>query len=155
MNREIKFRAWDKRFNILADVAYLGIGFGANESYNGYDGEPCKPNLCREDILQLKENEGLSLCVGTLARDFIIMQYTGLKDFEGKEIYEGDILEQRGVYYDGKPYFLREIIPSDDSEKQFSCGCCETVFGYCIPSDISKYKIIGNVFETPELLKEE
>ena len=82
-----------------------------------------------------------------------IMQYTGLKDKNGKEIYEGDIVkwdnvskfrneryEHRGVvrYSNGSYYPL----PKDDE--------CEDDY---YSNYVENYEVIGNIYENPELLE--
>jgi len=73
-----------------------------------------------------------------------VMQYTGLKDKNGVEIYEGDILD-----FDEKEWgdkFEPEAVPSMDKMiKEWPlCGS---------PSDVAEWRaVIGNIYENPELL---
>jgi len=82
-----------------------------------------------------------------------LMQYTGLKDKNGKEIYEGDILiplKPSGVWID-KPI---EVQFKEDTEKP--CGECSPTYGWNIYSSMAnEFEIIGNIYENTELLNEE
>lgn len=70
-NREIKFRAWHKDFKRLKLIE--GFRF---------------PNKNNIDVNILN-----GVTIRYMKSDIVLMQYTGLKDKNGKEIYEGDIVE--------------------------------------------------------------
>lgn len=118
--REIKFRAWlndDKRMVNILALDFLHKTWIAHK------------DLC-----------------GSFD-DIELMQYTGLKDKNGKEIYEGDIIKCKigNVDFKGYVYFYGgrfEFIDfEDDEETEFLCYCDEP-------------EVIGNTYENPELLEE-
>lgn len=67
-----------------------------------------------------------------------VMQYTGLKDKNGKEIYEGDIME-----YDHHGDHNLSVV-------EFDYGSFEW---YPYYMDSTDFELIGNIYENPELLK--
>ncbi|AUM66427.1 hypothetical protein C0R09_18925 [Brevibacillus laterosporus] len=79
-----------------------------------------------------------------------IMQYTGLKDRNGKEIYEGDIL--KGKIYDYSPAkrFIGVL------EYGYSGFLIKGVKQYkgMIDHPNAIYEVIGNIYENPELMEE-
>lgn len=88
----------------------------------------------------------------------IVEQYTGLKDKNGREIYEGDIVEQFvcGVHnFKGKKCGRSTIWQVRWNEKE----CCfelhylrGSLFGDSMMSDGDEYEVIGNIHENPELV---
>ena len=101
------------------------------------------------------------------AEDLVLMQSTGLKDKNGKEIFEGDILEIQGIRMVVK-FGSYEYIESSKSNGH-TLGVVYDGLGFyveCInaadPDRISPFEpktlkesyVIGNRFETPELLED-
>ena len=122
MNREIKFRAWDNVNNQMLDVQELNF---EDCFYGGYT---TVRTTMYSDYFDIREMP--------------IMQYTGLHDKNGKEIYEGDIL--KGTFY-GFPipeYDYVFQIYWDEKEKGFMAS-------YFEPSEC---EVIGNIYDNPELL---
>jgi hypothetical protein len=76
-----------------------------------------------------------------------IMQYTGLHDKNGKEIYEGDIVRCK--------YQLRAIWVETVEWSEELAGFAPMCFprGYD-EQHIEEYEVLGNIYENPELLKE-
>ena len=85
------------------------------------------------------------------ASDFILMQSTGLKDKNGKEIYEVDIV--RFALTDGFNYVMDK-----DGVVTYKLGAFYVVNGlteYLISDiNINDVEVIGNIYENPELLGE-
>ncbi len=123
MNREIKFRAWDSSFNKIIDEE--------NRDYHIYlDG-------CLSDCMD----------TNLFQSEYILMQFTGLKDKNGKEIYEGDLVCIDGIYIG--------VVKFDDAAYYFKSNqdTINNCWLHMFVSDVS-YEVIGNIYENPELLEE-
>ena len=120
--REIKFRAFHKKYNQMFDVDSLGLGI--------VDGTIMRIDGGGHYSLWLKEVD--------------LMQYTGLKDKNGKEIYEGDIV--RVIVDDRYPEGIGSV--------EWEASSCEFTFGFGTASEVHwSHEVIGNIYENPELLK--
>jgi hypothetical protein len=75
-----------------------------------------------------------------------VMQYTGLKDKNNKEIYEGDVLHCDGHWN------LYAVWDEENARFAFLCTDWVVTQGHPIQPNISSYCIIGNIHENPELL---
>ncbi len=139
--REIKFRAWDKEERKMLDFSLKGMIDGSQELLVDFEGGVWK----REKDKRLTP----------MNYKLILMQYTGLKDKNGKEIYEGDIV---GF---ARNKFAGEILPLNPFKGfyiKWKKGCArirytedgtEPIWG----NHTISLEIIGNIYENPELLK--
>lgn len=156
--REIEFRAWNKKHKQMlynAELATVDI---------------------REKPELMEKCNGFEITtffhIAPHDQNIVLMQYTGLKDKNGKEIYEGDVVE-------GTVNFPQLLTGDTDANSNFKmCGIVEYNYsGYilrCVQSRCDKDRegmvnwfdfmgnegeifdekaVIGNIYENPELLK--
>lgn len=95
-----------------------------------------------KDGEMLHWNRHVKRAFKTLLGNSVLMQYTGLKDKNGREIYEGDIIETS----EGQI----ELVEWDDNERY----ACFYPFMPIFSTGLDYTEVIGNKFENPELLEE-
>lgn len=137
MDREFKFRAWET----ISKEMFYQVRCGGM-----FEGEATSPTVWGG-------NSWFNLIGGEFTK---VMQYTGLKDKNEKEIYEGDIVKAtlqgsmsefpteedlQEEVYTGEVYF-------DNGYNVKTNSYCPSLTNYCMQS----IEIIGNKYDNPELL---
>lgn len=129
MSRDIKFRAWDK----------VNKGFINGFNMIGYSTGQGAPSKQLQRFNSYWNDE-----------DIVLMQCTGLRDKNGKKIYEGDIL----AFYQ-EPFGIRkEVVEFRDF--CFSVGLSYNfIFNkFVIQFEDTGFEVIGNIYEHPHLIEE-
>lgn len=135
--REIKFRAWDTKQRKM----FYNVESMYEDDPTGMFGKTNSPRfLCFGE------------CLDEVKKGIIeLMQYTELKDKNGKEIYEGDIIKTGAGDIAVVEHFIGKNI-------------CSIISGFNINFKIiqctdqgsiheSTWKIVGNIYQNPELIK--
>jgi len=120
--REIKFRAWNKNTKTMIDL------------------QKTTPLALHPDL----DCDGIFI---PFHEDWPVMQYTGLRDRTGKEIYNGDILLRKVDERYGPAMFRVAM-----SKRGFWAVYSESGLEGLLGENNQVCEVIGNVFEHPELL---
>lgn len=136
--REIKFRVWDNENKEMLELEELNYEYG----------QPAIRTTMYSDYF------------GT--DDMVLMQYTGLKDKNGVEIYEGDILKiPEWLWEDEQEYCVCIYQQENEVCDVYGFGLY-IKDGYSgkykvrVPSDEwDEFEVVGNIYENPELIEKE
>lgn len=133
--REIKFRAWVKSYESMIELL---------PTFGKYDFED---GFVASFVVDGYSEFGAHEKYDVQKNDLILMQYTGLKDKNGKEIWECDVVRNEAwnpelfvVKFERGEFYL-------DSEE---VKPYQTSIHY-----VESFEVIGNIYENPELSKEE
>jgi hypothetical protein len=121
--RELKFRAWDKYHKIFRSNSHIHVFIQDFENNTIF-------KMNHADNYNNKDRDYNNDRI-------IIQQYTGIKDANSNEVYEGDILQDDDGYIDIVKYHEEGYYHAGDWDGGD--------FTYC--------KVIGNIYENPELLE--
>jgi uncharacterized phage protein (TIGR01671 family) len=138
MQREIKFRAWNKLEKRMEGVNFIKFFLNAYTMVSTrYRDE--KSKKIYDDQFAYGQEDG--------SDNVILMQYIGLKDKHGKEIYEGDIVT--GLF--DHTNIIGHIIYGSDATFFIKR---KGLYGIGLNNAEDWLEVIGNIYENPELLKE-
>lgn len=141
--REIKFRVWDHNTDTMMIPDNLEF----------YDGEIGWIDAGREADPKLSDDG--------YPGQFEIMQYTGIHDKNGQEVYEGDIVSFGSVWNNGANEDIDEelhigVVEYDPHCAVYNVNCEESGEHRFLFMEVVNYDgfgVIGNIFENPELLE--
>lgn len=135
MTRPIKFRAWMLDERKMYGVNDLDFALGLIKLDDGTD-----------DVISMVD----------------LMQYTGLKDSNDREIYEGDILK---VTEEDENSYIAPVVWGGEDYPAFDLDMRYVPDGWDYEANIlstleaglgnSIYEVVGNIYENPELLEEQ
>lgn len=126
--REIKFRAWD------------------NKKGKWYKNNECCLTISEYGALLEITPDGAGWDV---RNEYEVCQFTGLKDKNGKEIYQSDLIQH--IADGNAPHPILEVIWWDE---KCAWAVKDEVGGYAMLWPEKDIKVIGNIFENPELVNE-
>ena len=128
--KELKFRCWDIEHNKMyyADMEEITAGIGQDYGL---------------------EDNALGFVNSHIREEKIIMQYTGLKDKKDKEIYEGDIIETDLL--DGISRKVKVIWDEENLSFRLHGNFYKKFLN--VHDDRENIEIIGNIYETPGIIK--
>ncbi|MBK3487695.1 hypothetical protein JF116_09925 [Campylobacter fetus subsp. venerealis] len=123
--RKIKFRAWHIRLKKMINVDEMNF---------------CRDGITRNGAVCVGERDTISPTTPTLyaLNEIELMEYVGLEDASGVEIYEGDIIKL--LTHDGETAIAEVVFEKAKFKAKYKC------YDYDF-DDLVNIKVIGNIYE--------
>lgn len=137
--REYKFRAWDNEANLMI--------YSDHRNRKLYDAYYYFETDSKGELKCNWESEWTESCQPDGGAFNNLMQYTGFKDDNGAEIYEGDILERT----DSENETIGVIFDTDKCGLLISYIQYDEVYDF---EELPPCKVIGNIYANAEMVKE-
>lgn len=141
MKREIKFRVWDVGLKEMIPVYDIQFHDPVTRHIDGISQKPktTQPTIINKRTTWRQVHE----------EDAVLMQFTGLTDKTGKDIYEGDVVG-------GYPHATVQVV-WDEEWAQFACLDADEaqhygLFANSLDGCKDSWEVIGNIYENPELI---
>ena len=138
--REIKFKAWngekmlyknEEQFWMIGDNGYFSLQDHGNENFNNAESINGHRDL---DIENSLDNP-----------DLVLLQFTGIKDITGKDIYEGDIIKTiYGV--------IGKVIWQEENGR-FVTEAETSLLSAIMTGGMRNCKVIGNIYENFDIIE--
>jgi uncharacterized phage protein (TIGR01671 family) len=137
MSREIKFRVWDNESKLFFQ--------DTNRAYNGVIEQLL---ISPSGDINIRKMDGM-YHESLFPDRFVLQQYTGVKDENGTEIYEGDICTAEEMLF---PLYGTRTGIVKFIDGSFLLEDLDGKDGGLLFSETAETKIIGNIYENPELI---
>lgn len=131
----------------MRDIKFRGYSQKYESWFYGYLVPNAKGNIQIKHILDNGNTAMTTVEISTIG------QYTGLKDINGKEIYEGDILRMHYIK-NGTEELIASVVYSEDYAQYVINNDKYRLNNYEPLCDYEDLEVIGNIYDNPDLIKE-